>query len=373
MIGPEFREIQIDLGALRRNVTHLKTVLGVEHLMIVVKADAYGHGMIPCAAAAVAGGADWLGVADVTEALHLREAGIQVPILAWLHSPRDDFEQALAQRITLGVSSIAQLDAVASASWAWAEGPAPIHLKLDTGLSRNGLAPEEWRDAFARAKYLQDDGAIVVEGIFSHLAGGGPSIDLAAHVLFEEGVARAHDAGLNPPILHLAATATAFFSPSMRYNMVRIGIGAYGVSPDDETPVDQLGVTPVMTVRTRVAGVRKIPAGVGVSYEHTYVSQEPTTLALIPMGYAEGIPRSASNAASVNVSGQVRPIAGRVAMDQFVVDMGQEWVTVGDPVVIFGDPQRGHPSVSDFARASGTIGYEIVTRMGGRCTRTFVE
>lgn len=373
MIGPEFREIQIDLGALRRNVTHLKTVVGVEHLMIVVKADAYGHGMIPCAQAAVAGGADWLGVADVTEGLALREAGIEVPILAWLHSPRDDFEQALTNRITLGISSLAQLDAVANASWAWADGPAPVHLKLDTGLSRNGIAPEEWRDVFARAKYLEDDGAIVVEGVFSHLAGAGASADLSAHVLFEEGIARVRDAGLNPSILHLAATMTALTSASMRYNMVRIGIGAYGVSPDDVTPVDQLGLTPVMTVRSRVVAVRKVPAGVGVSYEYSYVTDKPTTLALVPLGYAEGIPRSASNAATVNVAGQMRPIAGRVAMDQFIVDMGSEWVTVGDPVVVFGDPQRGHPSVSEFARASGTIGYEIVTRMGGRCTRTFVE
>jgi alanine racemase len=128
-----------------------------------------------------------------------------------------------------------------------------------------------------------------------------------------------------------------------------------------------------MTVRSRVAAVRKVPAGVGVSYEYAYVTQQPTTLALVPLGYAEGIPRSASNVAPVNVAGQVRKISGRVAMDQFIVDMGSEWVTVGDPVVVFGDPKRGHPSASDFARACGTIGYEIVTRMGGRCVRVYVE
>jgi alanine racemase len=373
VIGPEFREIQIDLGALRRNVSHLKTVVGVEHLMIVVKADAYGHGMVPCARTAVDAGADWLGVVDVQEALTLRQAGIQVPILAWLHSSREDFQEALANRITIGVSSLAQLDAVANASFAWADGPAPVHLKLDTGLSRNGIAPEEWRRVFERAKYHEGDGAIVVEGLFTHLAGAGPQADLSAHVLFEEGIAHARDAGLNPSIIHLAATSTALTSTSMRYNMVRIGIGAYGVSPDDTTPVADLGLTPVMTVRSRVAAVRKVPAGVGVSYEYDYVTQQPTTLALVPLGYAEGIPRSASNVAPVNVAGQVRKISGRVAMDQFIVDMGSEWVTVGDPVVVFGDPKRGHPSASDFARACGTIGYEIVTRMGGRCVRVYVE
>ncbi|CAB4890863.1 MAG: alanine racemase [Actinobacteria bacterium] len=373
MIGPEFREIQIDLGALRRNVAHLKTVIGVEHLMIVVKADAYGHGMIPCARTAVDAGADWLGVADIHEALALRQAGIQVPVLAWLHSPREDFQEALANRITVGISSLAQLDAVASASYAWEDGPAPVHLKLDTGLSRNGIAPEEWRRVFERAAYLEGDGAIRVQGIFSHLAGAGPQADLAAHVLFEEGIAHARDAGLNPTMIHIAATATAVTSTSMRYNMVRIGIGAYGVSPDDSTPVADMGLTPVMTVRSRVAAVRKVPAGVGVSYEYAYVTNQPTTLALVPLGYAEGIPRSASNNAPVNVAGQIRTISGRVAMDQFIVDMGSEWVAVGDPVVVFGDPKRGHPSVSDFARACGTIGYEIVTRMGGRCVRVYVE
>ncbi len=373
MIGPEFREIQIDLGALRRNVSHLKTVIGVQHLMIVVKADAYGHGMVPCARTAVDAGADWLGVADVQEALMLRQAGIQVPILAWLHSSRDDFQEALANRVTIGVSSLAQLDDVANASYAWTDGPAPIHLKLDTGLSRNGIAPEEWRKVFERAQYHEGDGAIVVEGIFSHLAGAGPQADLSQHVLFEEGIAHARDAGLNPSIIHIAATATALTSTSMRYNMVRVGIGAYGVSPDDTTPVADLGLTPVMTVRSRVAAVRKVPAGVGVSYEYDYVTPQATTLALVPLGYAEGIPRSASNSAPVNVAGQVRTISGRVAMDQFIVDMGSEWVTVGDPVVVFGDPKRGHPSASDFARACGTIGYEIVTRMGGRCVRVYVE
>jgi alanine racemase len=371
-----YREAVINLKAVRANVTQLKEKTGTPNLMIVVKANAYGHGMVEVARAALAGGANWLGVADIDEALALRRSGIEAPILAWIHAPDETFVEALAADITVGVSSIAQLRACADAALAQTRLapplPARVHLKLETGLSRNGASEPEWPDFFAQAVALEAQGGIVVEGIFSHLSNTSEADDLAQGELFDRGVLAARSAGLAPRLVHLTASATALTQPTLRYNMVRIGILAYGVSPVPGRTAADLGLTPVMTLRARVIAVRRVPADKGVSYDYTYRTERETTLALIPLGYGEGIPRAASGRGPVVLARQSFTIAGRVAMDQFIVDVGDTAVAVGDEAVLFGDPEQGHPSVAQWADAASTIGYEMVTRMGGRVQRTFV-
>lgn len=369
-----FRELVVDLDAVTANVSRLREIVGTEHVMAVVKANAYGHGAVACARAALAGGADWLGVADVSEALELRDAGIAAPMLAWLHDPDEDFVAAVAAGVDIGVSSLAQLEAVAVARRG--DAPAYIQLKLETGLSRNGIAEREWDAAFARARELEEAGSVVVRGIFSHVSNASARDDLAAVAAFTDGLVRAEAAGLSPELRHIAASAAALAIPQTRFNLVRLGIAVYGLSPfganaPEGLSAAELGLRPAMTVRGRVAAVRRVAAGAGVSYDYTYRTEKETTLALVPLGYAEGIPRHASNRGPVGIGGRILRVSGRVAMDQFVVDVGDLPVEVGDEVVLFGAAGPGVPAVEDWAEAADTINYEIVTRMGGRLRRTF--
>ncbi|WP_158865564.1 alanine racemase [Leifsonia sp. AG29] len=366
MSGP-FRERRVDLGAITENVARLRDLVGTEHVMVVVKADAYGHGAVESARAAIAGGADWLGVAEIAEALQLRAAGVDAPVLAWLHDPDEDFTQAIDHAVDLGLSSLAQLEAVAAAP----SSRTPfVQLKLETGLSRNGVAEQEWDAVFARAAQLEAEGRLVVRGLFSHLSNASAEHDREAVALFQRGLERAEAAGLRPGLRHIAASAAALTLPEARFDLVRLGIAAYGLSPFGGSARD-LGLRPAMTLRGRVAAVRRVPAGKGVSYDYTYRTERETTLVLVPLGYAEGIPRHASNSGPVMIGGRRFRVSGRVAMDQFVVDVGDLPVAVGDEVVLFGDPATGAPTADDWAEAAGTINYEIVTRLGGRLRRTF--
>lgn len=370
--GP-FREALVDLDAVRANVRTIAAQVAPATVMAVVKANAYGHGAVPVARAALDAGAGWLGVADVDEALALREAGIDAPVLAWLHDPDARFEPAIQRDIDLGVSSVAQLDAVADAA-ASVDRIAHVHLKLDTGLSRNGIPPAAWSSAVARAADLEAAGRIQVRGLFSHLANTSPDEDAAQLAAFLRGVDEARAAGLRPEVRHLASTAAALRFPEARLDLVRIGIGLYGIPPfGDGTTAAELGLRPVMTLRGRVAAVRRVDAGAGVSYNHVWRAERPTTLALVPLGYADGVPRHASGRAEVLLGGRRRPVVGRIAMDQFLVDVGDDEVAVGDEVVLFGDPAAGAPSADDWGDAADTIGYEIVTRIGPRVPRTHVE
>ena len=370
-----FREAVINLDAIARNVRTIAERVAPAEVMAVVKANAYGHGAVEAARAALAGGATRLGVADLDEAFELREAGVDAPILAWLHDPDADFAAAVAADVEVGVSSLDQLERAASAATATgSRSPAAVHLKIDTGLSRNGVPEAEWPAIVARAAELERAGRVTVAGVFSHFANTSREVDAAQLAVFERALERATTAGLNPTVRHLASSEQAIRDPSARYDVVRIGIGVYGLTPfGDGTTCTDLGLTPAMTLRARVAAVRQVGAGAGASYGHLWHADAPTTLALVPLGYADGIPRHATGGgAEVLLAGARRPVVGRVAMDQFIVDVGDAPVAVGDEVIVFGDPASGAPTADEWAEASGTIGYEIVTRIGPRVPRRYV-
>ncbi|MCK3769722.1 alanine racemase [Microbacterium aerolatum] len=360
-----FRQASIEMDAIADNTRHLRRLTGVE-VIAVVKANAYGHGAAASAVAALAGGATRLGVADINEALDLRRQGITAPIISWLHQPDERFDAVAAERIEVGISSFDQLEAAGAV----AGGDVGVHLKLETGLSRNGIAPGDWGRVFAEAARLERIGRIRIVGLLSHLSNASPADDRAALARFEEGTKAAASAGIRPEIRHIAATAAAIDLPETRLDAVRIGIGLYGLSPFDDRSSAELGLRPAMTLRGAVAAVRRVPAGSGVSYGYDHRTNRDTTLALVPLGYADGIPRQASGRGPVVINGQRFSVAGRIAMDQFVVDVGDAHVAVGDEVVLFGDPTLGAPSATEWANAASTINYEIVTRIGNRVPRS---
>jgi len=363
---PALREARIDLGALRSNLEVLRTRVAPTRVMGVVKAEAYGHGAVGVARALADAGIDWLGVADLDEARALRAAGITTPVLAWLHPSDVDVEAAVAQHIDLGVSTLDQLERAAQVG-------ATVQIKVDTGLSRNGFSPAHAVAAFARAADHERGGRLRVRGIFSHLSNTSPADDDRQLALFDELVAAAHETGLDPELRHIASTQAALSRPDARYDLVRFGIGLYGVGYEDDVDVAALGLRPVMELAGTVAAVRRVAAGTGMSYGYIQRTDRETTLALVPLGYADGVPRTASGKASVAINGVRYPQVGRIAMDQFLVDVGDDPVAIGDRVVLWGDPATGAPSAADWARAAGTIGYEIVTRVGARVPRVFAE
>lgn len=355
------REARIDLGAVRSNVAALAALVAPAQTMAVVKANAYGHGATDVARAAQDAGAAWLGVADLEEALALRSAGITAPMLAWLHGADTAFAPAAAAGIDLGVSTVDQLERAAAAG-------ATVQLKLNTGLSRNGFQPADAPAAFARAVEL----GVHVRGIFSHLSNTSRTDDDLQLTVFTDLLEAAADAGLEPELRHLAATEAAIGRPELRFDLVRAGIGVYGLPAAEGIDAAALGLRPVMTLAGTVAAVRRVPAGAGVSYGFTHRTSNPTTLALVPLGYADGVPRAASGRAQVMIGGRRLPVVGRIAMDQFVVDVGDARVAVGDEVILWGDGATGAPTAEEWAAWADTINYEIVTRVGGRVPRVAV-
>jgi alanine racemase len=373
MTGPVPRaEIVVDLAAIRHNVRMLKDLVSVDgpvQLMAVVKADGYGHGMRQAAEAARDGGADWLGVATIEEALALRSAGDRGPLLCWLSAPGDDFAAAVAAGVEVTAYTVAELDEIAAA------GPAHVQLKVDTGLSRGGAPRSEWRALFAAAAAHEDAGRIRVTGIWSHFAASDepahPSNDRQEGA-FRAALALAEECGLEPEVTHLANSAAAILRPSSHFDLVRCGIASYGLDPAPGVS-PRLGLRPAMTVRARLVMSKAIESGDGVSYGHTWHAEEDTTVGVVPVGYADGVLRAAGNAASVWVDDSRRPIRGRVCMDQFVVDLHGELPPAGTEVILFGPGDLGEPTAQDWAEAVGTINYEIVTRIGGRLARTYVD
>jgi alanine racemase len=355
-------EVRIDLDAIRDNVALMRAGTTAE-VMAVVKGDGYGHGMLPSARAALAGGATWLGVATLEEGLALRRAGLDVPVLAWLHSPGLALHEGVAAGLDLSASSLQLVEELVTAARRVGR-QARVHLKLDTGLARAGATAAEWPAVLEAAAKAQADGDIDVVGVWSHLV----YADVPDHetnnqqlAAFAEGLAVAERYGITPRYRHIANSAATLTRPDSHYDLVRPGLAVYGLSPvEGET----FGLRPAMTAHARVALTKRVPAGQGVSYGHAYFTPRETTLALVPLGYADGVPRAASNAGPVQLGGERRTIAGRVCMDQIVLDVGDDEVAAGDVATLFGPGDDGGPTADDWAAAIGTINYEIVTRFG---------
>ncbi|SDI97734.1 alanine racemase [Frankineae bacterium MT45] len=367
-------EAVVDLAAIRSNVATLRAATTAE-VMAVVKADGYGHGLLQSARAAQAGGASWLGVAIIDEALELRAAGVQGPILTWLWTPSEAEKvgAAILAGIDLSVNGIAALRLVIDQARR-AGVRARVHLKIDTGLSRNGAYVTDWPEVVRATAAAVSDGYLEAVGIWSHFAyADEPGHPTIARQLdnFQQAVDLAARSGVVVQVRHLANSAATLTLPQTHFDLVRPGIAIYGLSPVPGELGD-FGLTPAMTLRAELASVKRVSAGEGVSYGHVYTTKSETTLALVPLGYADGVPRNATNVGPLQINGQRYQISGRVCMDQFVVDIGAGRAEVGDHAVLFGAGTAGEPTAQDWADALGTIHYEIVTRIGARVTRTYV-
>jgi alanine racemase len=361
---------EIDLRALEHNVRTLRAHAPGSELMAVVKADGYGHGLLPSARAAVRAGATWLGTAQLTEAVALRDAGLETRILSWLNVPGTDFGSGIARDIDLSASTGWALTEIAAAAREVGR-TARVHLKVDTGLGRNGAFGSDWTDLVRQARSLEAEGVIAVVGALTHFAYADapehPTV-LAQQNLFFEAVAEAEREGCRFEVRHLANSAATLLHPSAHADLVRPGIAIYGLSPVPQID-DDFGLRPVMTLKAHLSQVKRLPAGQGISYGHAYTTAAETRVGLVPAGYADGIPRNATNVGPVMVGDLRTRVAGRVCMDQFVVDLGPDsTAAAGDEVVLFGAAD-GAPSAQDWAAATDTISYEIVARLGPRVPR----
>ncbi|MFW6598799.1 alanine racemase [Propionibacteriaceae bacterium Y2011] len=370
MTDPTTASAVVDLAAFAANLDQLRAVSAPAELMVVVKADGYGHGMVPMALAARQAGVSWLGVATSEEALLLRDSGDRGRLLCWLYGPAVDLTRAVAADVDLGVSSLAELARIVAAA-ELVGATARVHLKIDTGLHRNGCPPDAFGQLCAATREAVGAGAVSCVGVWTHLAVAEepdhPSV-AAQLTELDHGVRIAREAGLQPQLVHAANSAGALGVPASRLDLVRVGIAAYGVDPAPGVAARaQVVLQPVMTVRAQLVSVKPCAAGEGVSYGHTWTAERDTVLGLVPLGYADGLPRVAGNRAEVVVNGRRVPLVGVVCMDQCLVDLGPGATDrVGDEVIIFG---AGGPSADELGRVCDTIGYEIVTRVGPRVTR----
>ncbi|MGA8257525.1 MAG: alanine racemase [Nocardioides sp.] len=331
-------------------------------LMAVVKADGFGHGADVVARTALANGASWLGVANIDEALALRTAGVHAPTLSWLNSVEADFTSAIGNDVDLAVPSLRHLEAITRAGIG-----ARLHLHLDVGMARDGAAPAEWRALCRAARLAEVAGTVRVVGVMAHLGCADVPDDpanAAGRAVFGWGLDIAHATGLRPPLHHLAATAATLTDPAAHHTMSRVGAGLVGIDPSGTT-----SLAGALTLTAPVVGVRRVPTGTSVGYGRTWASQRSTVLALLPLGYADGLPRAASGRAQVLLSGRRCPIVGRVSMDQVVVDTGDHDVQPGELATVFGPGIAGEPTISEWACWADTIDHEIVTGVGARVAR----
>lgn len=369
---PVRAETVVDLDAIRHNVGLLAGLAADSGAvtMVAVKADGYGHGAVPVSRAALDGGATWLGACSQAEALALRAAGLTAPMLAWLDLPTVDRTPGVAANVDFSASSAVELAALTRAAAA-AGRPARVHLKIDTGMGRNGCPPADWSDLVERAVKAQRRGTVEVVAVWSHLACADvpdhPSVDLQA-ARFAAAYRETVEAGLTP-MRHLANSAATLTRPDLHFDLVRPGIACYGLNPVEQ----RFDLRPAMTFHSSVISTKRLPAGEAVGYGRTWTAPRDTTVALVPVGYADGVPRSLSGRFDVWVAGTRRPVVGRVSMDQLVVDCGADDVPAGADVVLFGPGSHGEPTAREWADLLGTIDYEIVTGMHRpRVTRRYV-
>ena len=372
-------EARVDLGAIGENVALLRDRAAGAEVMAMVKAEGYGHGLVPAARAALAGGATWLGVAKLAEGLELHEAGLAgrgpggVRTLVCLGVPGEPYDKGVQAGLDLAAGAPWLVKEIAEAARRTGV-PARIHLKADTGMSRGGATGEDWPALVDAALAAEAEGLLRVVGLMSHFAcadePGHPSIGRQLSA-FQEMVEHAEKAGIRPEVRHLSNSAATLTIPEARFDLVRPGIAVYGLTPVPREGT--FGLRPAMTLVAGAALLKRVPEGSGVSYGHTYVTGRGTNLALVPAGYGDGIPRHGSNVLEVLAAGRRRRIAGRVCMDQFVIDLGDDTLAAGDEIVLFGTGERGEPTAQEWADALGTISYEIVTRIGSRVPRVYTE
>jgi alanine racemase len=366
-------EAVVDLDAIAHNVRLLRQHAGSARVMAVVKADGYGHGAVQVGRAALAAGAAELGVATIDEALVLRRDGITAPVLAWLHSPGTDFAPAIRADVEVALSSVRQLGELLDAVQRTGR-TATVTVKVDTGLSRNGVSAADYPAMLTALRRAQADEAIRLRAIMSHLVYGddpdNPVNDLQAQRLCDMRT-QASDQGVHFELMHLSNSPAAMTRPDLVYDMVRPGIAVYGQTPIPER--GDMGLHPAMTLKCPVALVRSVKAGDGVSYGHTWIAPRDTSLALLPIGYADGVFRVLSGRIDVLINGRLRRSVGRICMDQFVVDLGpgEPDVAEGDDAILFGPGTQGESTAQHWADMLGTINYEVVTSPRGRVTRTY--
>ena len=342
----------IDLAALRHNVSHLASLIAPSELMLAVKADAYGHGLLPVAEAGIDAGAASLAVLEIPVGLVLRQAGITVPLLAWLHGADTDWRAGIEADIELGISARWQLDAIAASG---ADRPAVVHLKVDTGLSRNGATREDWPGLVDAAVALQKQGIVRIRAAWSHLADASIADDEAALAQFREAVVVAEEHGATIEILHLAASSAGIRMPEARFDLVRFGIAAYGVSPFDDSTGADLGLIPAMRLE---APVTRIHVG-------------GTTHARLGIGYADGVPTLGIAKAHVSIGGLPCPVLA-VDADSMLVDVGANRVEVGDTAILFGPGVNGEVIAEKWADWAETIADEMLTGVAQRVPRVYV-
>ena len=366
--------VEVNLSAITQNFKSIKSRTTAD-VLAVVKADAYGHGLIPVSKALEEAGADWFGTALLEEAINLRKAGILKPIISWLTPLGEDFKSAIDLDIDLGIPSIDLLDEVIKAASLTGKA-ARIHLEIDTGMSRGGVL-SEWDQLIKSVLVGVNLKQLKVIGIWSHFARADEPDELMNHEqlsLFEQRVNQAKAAGIDAQFIHIANSAALFTNKSSHKNIIRSGIALFGLSPDVKTIGDSssLGLIPAMKLKAKLNLVKEVKAGSSVGYGGTAVLKSDTKLGVVALGYADGIPRSANNLAGVFVDKKRAAIIGRVSMDQFVVDLGiTSTAKTGDEVIVFGDGSDGEYTVDEWAKACGTINYEIITRIGPRVSRIY--
>ncbi len=365
VMSESMREARVFPDAISHNVDTLQKAARSDLSMVVVKADGYGHGIVTAALAGLNGGATWCGTADISEALTLRDAGVTAPILAWLVGPQSRVDAAIAANVDLGVSNLEQLDQVVAA--ATPTTPATIQLKVDSGMGRGGAPRDHWGEFFEAAHSAHASGHVTVRGLFTHFAQTSAASDREQAGVFGEAVEAARSIGLEPELLHTSSSTPSVRTPEFAHSLVRLGISAYGVAMVDEHR--DLGLRPAMRLSGQIIQVKQLPPGHGVGYDHTHRTTAQTTMAVVPLGYGDGIPRLGSGTGPVSIGGKRFVVAGRVSMDQVSIDVGDARVSRGDWAVFFGDPQQGEPSVSEWAECAQTIPYEILTGVGSRVKR----
>jgi len=352
----------IDHSAIAHNVRVLLAASG-RPVMAVVKADAFGHGAREVAETALAAGATWLGVATVAEAVQLREGGLRCPIFAWLVDPWTDLELAVANGVTLSCANVETLDAIAAAAGRTGI-VARVHLELDTGMARGGAAPAQWPSLCIAARAAETTGAVAVEGLWSHLAlASVPDPRSVAHPLavLQAADSLARAAGLRPTHRHIANSAAALAHPDTALSLVRAGAAVYGIETVEGAAH---GLRPAMRVTSRVTQLREVAPGTGVGYHHAYRVPVRSHIALVPVGYGDGVPRALSDGGRVVIGGASYPVRGLISMDQLMVEVDSR-VRLGDEVVLIG-AGPGEPTVLEWAALAGTIPHEVLTGFGAR-------